>query len=247
MLTRKQLQHMQTLRGLPIEEILQRTGIPNQSLMALISGSDKDAKDPSKLMSQVTLERVLALLGVDRHLSGLRASMVNEWRVTDKTAKGFPTWKESFIAVRKELMSGNIHLAEIKKKTGLFGSREKLLLVFDEGTDVRIVITGANRKMISFLEIAFDTTAQRTEVQSPTDFELTKKLIQNGVYRSSQFNIIMGGKSARYNWSDVQSAAKEFNFHTDDLINMMVDRVKQEDVLVQPQADIVPFQRSAQG
>lgn len=227
MLTRKQLRLVLQLRGLSLEQIMQRTGIPNQSLMALIYGADNGGKDPSKLISAATYEKVLALLGLSPEFNGLRKNSVIEWRYQSKKTRGQEhSWREAAQLLRKHLMSDSLVLAEVTAKGGFLAGRKHLIFIYDPENEIRIVVSGIDKSGRAFMEEAFGTSIERTEVVTLEEFNFMATLIGNDVLRLSQFNVVMTGKALKYDWKDVQAAAKEFNFTTEDIINLIVDAVR---------------------
>lgn len=226
MLSRKQLHLIQIVRGLSVAEIIQRTGIPAQSLMAFIGGSDAEGKDPSKLMSQTTYERVLALLGINQRFSGFRQNAVIEWRYSKAGAKGSPSWTDAMKRLRKELFSGDVELVEVKKKkSGIFPKDECMLFLRDNQEGIHLVITRADKQVRKLVQDTFGVEVIKSQTLTAQDFAITSELVSNSVYRVTQFNIIVGGKAVKYTWDEVMAAAKEFNFTTDDLIQLIVEKV----------------------
>jgi hypothetical protein len=229
-LTRKQLRMIQIARGLSMDAIVQKSGIPMQSLVALIGGSEKEGKDPKKLISQATYEKVLSIVGIGQDFEGLRTGVVIEWtHGAQRSGRGETSWVEAIKTLRKELFSEEIELAEIRKTTPFYRKGESLLLLHDAISGVRIVFSDCSASSRRFLESTFDARVKNLDVQTAVEFGFTKELIRNGVYRCTQFNIALGGNTIKYNWADVQAAAREFNFHTDDLINMMVETVQRSE------------------
>lgn len=224
MLTRKQFQLIRVASGLSFDEIVQKTGIPATSLMVLFGATEKEAKDPNKLIAQSTFEKVMSVLGVNTEMDALRAGVVVVWQYPLK-AKLQGTWESAVAELRKSIFSDNIEIAEITGKGSLFSRKSKMLLLRDVETDVRIVITDTTKKLLGSVEGIFGVSSRSTETQNKMDFEFTTQIIKNGVYRLNQFDAVLGGKSFKYSWTDVQAAAKEFNFNPDDLINLMVDKI----------------------
>lgn len=240
MLTRKQLRCAQLVRGLTFDEIVQRTGIPPQSLMALIREGDKDPKDPKKLISQDTFEKVLALLGVDRAFNGLRAGIVLGWRAHKGQRGQDLSWKEAVVELRKAFFSNDVRMVQFSAKRGLFG-RQYMLFVSDVAADLRVIVTGADKALCDQLKKVFGAEFERIEQLRPEEFAFQSKLVEHGVYRTVQFDALVGGKMARYGWEDVQAAAKEFDFTTDNLVDLMLVAVTQRNVAV---AADVPAEQS---
>lgn len=227
MLTRKQFRQIQRVRGLSAAEIINRTGIPPQSLMALMEGSDKDAKDPQKMISTGTFQRLVDLLGIQAEFEGLRCRSVIEWPFDNRTRKGELSWKSSFSALAAELLSDDIELAEVRKANkGWFDRTTSLIYIRDVQNDVRIVVSNVTKAARQFIESALALKIDRIEEQQKIDFIITGKLIQNDVYRTRQFDIVVEGRHVRYTWGDVQAAAKEFNFEPEMLIDMMLEKKK---------------------
>ena len=100
-----------------------------------------------------------------------------------------------------------------------------MIFLHDLDTDVKLAITHADMRTARFIKSLFGVENARAITMDVTEFDFTLRLIENGVYRSNQFYIILGGRRVRYTWGEVQAAAKEFNFTTDELIDLMVVKV----------------------
>ncbi|MEX3629068.1 MAG: hypothetical protein VB138_05790 [Burkholderia sp.] len=74
-LTRRQLASIQIARGIPADEIQLRTGMPRASYEVLfnLESGDQD-KEFTKMISKTSFDRLIALLGIDVDVCGLRAS-----------------------------------------------------------------------------------------------------------------------------------------------------------------------------
>lgn len=247
MLTKKQFQLVQVARGLPFDELVQRIGIPASSLMSLFGANEKDAKDPNKLISQSTFERLMALLGVNLSMDGLHSSAVILWQCPAKAAQR-KAWMAAVAELRKGLFSDDIELALLSEKRGMFRRTEKMVFLRDVARNVRIVLTGLSGRDLDAVAETFNDDYRRTELISPADFSFTKTLIGNNVYRATQFDAILGGKAFKYTWTDVQAAAKEFNFNPDNLIDLMVGKMQAsqvEDVGLGAPEGVIPIRRFA--
>jgi len=231
MISRKQIRHIQEARGLTPEQIVQKTGIPMQSLMALIFGSETDGKDPNKLMSAATLEKILALLGVSHTFNGLRKNAIIEWRYANLSRKQQASWKDAVLQLRRDFFSDQIHMSEMSAKAGLLKSREHLVFIYDEVSDLRIVVSGVDKSMRTTLETIFKTSISRSDTVTIGEMNFQRRLIENGVYRVKQFDVVMNGLSLKYDWEDVKAAAKEFNYSQEELIDLMVAALRaREDI-----------------
>ena len=225
MLTKKQFQLIQVARGLAFDEVVQRTGIPASSLMSLFAVTEKGAKDPNKLISQSTYEKLMELLGVNLSMDGLRKGVVLLWQYPQK-AKGRQLWLEAVTELKKSLFIGVQELTVVMEKKGLLQRKERMIFVHDVETGVRIVLTGIEKNSLRELEQIFNCEIKLADALAPVDFQFTKSLIANGVYRATQFDAVLGGKAFKYSWVDVQAAAKEFNFNPDNLIDLMVNALQ---------------------
>jgi hypothetical protein len=225
MFTKKQFQLIQVARGLAFDEVVQRTGIPASSLMSLFAVTEKGAKDPNKLISQSTYERLMELLGVNVGMDGLRKGVVLLWQCPQKT-KGQQQWIEAVAELKKNLFIGVQELTLVMEKKGFLQRKERMVFVHDVETGVRIVFSGIKKNSLRELGKIFNCEIKLADALNPVDFQFTKSLITNNVYRTTQFDTVLGGKAFRYSWIDVQAAAKEFNFNPDNLIDLMVDALQ---------------------
>lgn len=225
MLSRKQFTLVQTARGLSPEEIVARSGIPPQSFVVLMESDSRDGRDPSKLISESTFRRLAMVLSLDPGMTGLRNNSVIEWRVNTKRRA---EWQEAVEQLRTDLFSSSIEMTVVNLAGGgLFRKKESIVLIYDHETQVKLAVTKANPKVARFLKTAFGIEKPRMISMEEKEFIFTAKLIEHGVYRSNQFFIVLGGRAVRYTWADVQAAAKEFNFTTDSLIDLMVKTVSE--------------------
>ena len=228
MLSRAQFRHLQIARGLTSEQIVQRTGIFPQSLMVLLgaAGGEGEILDYTKLLSERTLSKVLNLIGIDSSGASLNKGAVIEWSCANP--RGREAWRSAVKALRPQLFSTDIALTALVCPGSMF-SKEKMTLFFydaEEGANVRIVITHADMSVLKFIENVFDISSVRIEkASSVKDFNLTQDLIANGVYRATQFNLVVTGRKARYSWEHVQAAAHEFNFSPEQVVDLIVDAV----------------------
>jgi hypothetical protein len=228
MLTRKNFRFVQVVRGLSIEEIIHKTGISAQAFMAMLDERSA-GKDPSKLISGGTFQRLSEVMGLRADMSGMRLRVVNEWRFTPKKRK---QWFEAVTGLSAPTTQGNsffgenIELAVIARESSFLGRKGSIVLLHDIDRQVRIAITQVDAKAIRMLSTHFGAKNVRQTMLAPRDFEFTCRLLENGVYRPSQFDNCMGDKSGRYSWDDVLVASKEFGFKPEELINMMVDMVR---------------------
>lgn len=227
-LSKKMVKQAQIARGLSLPELITKVGIPTESFDAIFS-NDKDA---SKMISQATFDRLAATLGLSAQMQGLREGCVNVWRA-QKSRATRAIWREAIAVLRKQLFSADIELAVIRRKGGLFGKKRYLVLIHDVEHAVRFAVTDADRATVTYLRGLFQTEAVRQLDYSALDFDMTLDLIENGVYRVSQFAIVLGGKSARYSWADVQASAKEFGFTTDAVLDLMCDAVQRRSAPVE--------------
>lgn len=230
MLSRKQFAAVQIARGLTTEEIIARCGIPAQSFMVLME-EQPTGRDAAKLISHTTFIRLADVLGLEPNMAFLRTGGVVEWRVPAKNEKG--AWRNAVAQLREELFSDgeSIEIAVVSRVRGWF-SRGGQSMVFvhspapQPGRDIKLAVTGADPKTVQFLLELFGPGCVRKVTLDSGEFDITGKLISNGVYRATQFLIVLGGSSVKYTWADVQASAKEFNFTTDALIELMVDAVR---------------------
>lgn len=224
MLSRKQFGLVQIARGLTTDEIIAKSGIPPQSFMVLMESDGRDGRDPSKLISESTFCRLALTLGLEPGMEGLRSNSVIEWRVNPKQRE---KWQEAVRALRQDLFSEQFEMTLITRPSSLFGKKSVLVFLHDLDTDVKLAITHGDMKTARFIKGLFAIENHRTVALDAKEFDFTLKLIENGVYRSNQFHIVLGGRKVRYTWGEVQAAAKEFNFTTDELIELMVSKVHQ--------------------
>lgn len=224
MLSRKQFGLVQTARGLTTDEIITRSGIPPQSFMVLMESDGRDGRDPSKLISESTFCRLAMTLGLEPGMAGLRTNSVIEWRVNPKQRVN---WQEAVRLLRQDLFSEHFEMAVITHPSPFYSRKSVMIFLHDLDTDVKLVVTHGNMKTARFLKGLFAVESYRTVPMETKEFDFTLKLIENGVYRSNQFHIVLGGRKVRYTWGEVQAAAKEFNFTTDELIELMVSSVHQ--------------------
>ena len=251
MLSRKQFGLVQVARGLSTEETIARSGIPAQSFMVLMESDGRDGRDPSKLISQSTFTKLGQTLGLASAMDGLCRNNVIEWQVNAKQRRA---WEAVVHQLRQDLFSDEFEMTVINRSAPFYTyAKKKTSMVFlhDLNNDVKLAITEVDSRAIRFLSVIFQTKEVREVSMSAKEFDLTKKLISNGVYRVNQFHIVLGGRKVRYTWEDVQAAAKEFNFTTDELIDMMV-RQRQapqqtEEAASSPEAQSRPMLRVAAG
>lgn len=235
MLSRRQFGLIQIARGLSTEETIVRSGIPAQSFIVLMESDGKDGRDPSKLISEVTFIRLARTLGLEPGMAGLCAKSVVEWRLNQKNRR---SWDAAVHQLRKDLFSDSFEMAVVNRVAPFYSYKRMRQMVFlhDLDTNVKLVITGVDSKAIRFLKHIFAIESAKSVMMDAQEFDLTAKLIENGVYRSNQFHIVLGGRKVRYTWPDVHAAAKEFGFTTDDLIDLMVTQIRQRHQPSAPQA-----------
>ncbi|MCA8197383.1 hypothetical protein [Burkholderia vietnamiensis] len=226
-LTRRQLASIQIARGIPADEIQLRTGMPRASYEVLfnLESGDQD-KEFTKMISKTSFDRLIALLGIDVDVCGLRASGVLEWRAEGTPKKTAQRWADAAASLFKELLSERLTLAEIETrgKEGFFArfqERERMLLIYDRAHGIRIAVTKAPADLLGLIEGFTGVTCQRRITLTPGEFKDTREMIRHEVLRSVQFDHLAGVIVPTYTWKDVQAAAREFGFHTDDLVNMM--------------------------
>lgn len=226
MLTRRQFGLVQVARGLSTEETVVRSGIPAQSFMVLMESDGKDGRDPSKLISESTFIRLARTLGLEPGMSGLCTKNIVEWKVNHKNRR---SWEAAVHQLRRDLFSDSFEMAIITRTVPFYTLPKKARMIFlhDLETDVKLAITGVDDRDIRFVQTIFAIESARAVTLDAHEFTLTAKLIENGVYRPNQFHIVLGGRKVRYIWADVQAAAKEFGFTTDDLIDLMISQVRQ--------------------
>lgn len=239
MLSRKQFSSVQIARGMTTEEIIAKSGIPPQSFMVLMDSDGKDGRDPAKLISESTFRRLALVLGLEPGMSGLRTSGVIEWRVNQKQRS---TWQAAVTQLRNELFGDRVEMTVINNAHKWYSPRRDSMVFIhslgdDQENDIKLAVTGADAKIVRFLTGLFGVEAPRKVEMDTKEFLFTAKLIENGVYRANQFFIVLGGRAVRYTWADVQAAAKEFNFTTDALIELMVATLK---VRAEPSAETPP-------
>jgi hypothetical protein len=226
-LTRRQLANIQIARGIPADEIQQRTGMPRASYDVLFGQSQGESdKEVTKMLSKTSFERLIALLGIEPDFCGLRQSGVLEWRADGTPKKTEARWVDATAAIVKELLSERLLIASVeqRRKDGVFGrwaDTERMLLIFDRPRGIRIAITRAPADLLAKLEGLTGVTCQRQVKLSSTEFRDTREMIRHEVLRSVQFDHLTGLIMPTYSWKDVQAAAREFSFSTDDLVNMM--------------------------
>lgn len=237
-LSREQFQQVQIARGLTTDEIIAKSGIPAQSFMVLMESDGRDGRDPSMLISNSTFSRLAQILGLEPDMSGLRSNCVIEWRTNPKTRA---QWEESVSVLRKDLFSANdIEIAVLVRPAPLLKKKSMIIFLHDLQSGVKVAVTNADKHTVRFVQSTFGCTANKVQEMEPKEFDLTCRLIENNVYRSNQFLIVLGGRKVKYSWVDVQAAAKEFNYTTDQLIELMVSRIyqEQEKPPVQEETDI---------
>lgn len=226
-LSRRQLANIQVLRGIPAEEIQLRTGMPRASYEVLFSApqSDQD-KEVTKMLSKTSFDRLIALLGIEPDFCGLRPSGVLEWRADGNAKKTTQRWAEAASALVKEQLSERLTIAEVVQRSSgrwmsRFAVQERMLLIFDRTRGIRIAVTRAPADLLGKFEALTGVTCQRKVTLNPAEFRDTREMIRHEVLRSVQFDHLTGVVAPTYNWKDVQAAAREFGFSTDDLVNMM--------------------------
>lgn len=230
MLTKKLFQQVLSARGLTAEQIVQRTGIPAESLDVLIGREEQEGRDPGKLISQATFEKVLALLGIASDNSGLRAAGVLVWAYNAKAPKRQRAqWCEAVSNVREALMSDDIAIAELTTKNGFFAKKQYLMLVHDVQNNVFIGVVGLDKDARASLLRITGASVERSEALSEKEFVLHRKLMENGVYRRNYFTEMMVGRARTYGWTDVQAAAKEFHFSPEAIIDLMLAEVRRKE------------------
>ncbi|WP_454727990.1 MULTISPECIES: hypothetical protein [Cupriavidus] len=223
-LSRQQLKDVAQLRGLSMETLVARTGVPMASLIAMMSGGEND-KDPSKLLSQETYERILDLIGVSADNTALASKQVRLWT---HPAKNPAEWRGSFGSVKKSLFPENsVVLAEVVTRKRLFARARRLVLMHDSRDDVQvdIVIAGVTDSFSQELQSHFQTQYAHKVQLSDKDFDMFLSLVDNNACSHAQFRGMLGGGTLRYSWTDVQAAAQQFNLQPDDLIAMISERV----------------------
>lgn len=225
-LSRQQLSNLQIARGIPASEIQQRTGMPRASYEAMFNSDTAEEKELAKLVSRTTFERLTALLGISSDFKGLRSSGVLEWRAEGTDKKTATRWTEAVAALLKERFTDKLMLTQISvRSTGgafaFFRKQEQMVLIYDRVLGLRIAITRAPADLLGQIEKMAGITCQRRKELSQREFNDTREMIRHEVLRSVQFDSMTGIVAPTYTWLDVQAAAREFGFHTDDLVNMM--------------------------
>lgn len=226
-LSRQQLSNLQIARGIPASEIQQRTGMPRASYEAMFNSDAAEEKELAKLVSRTTFERLTALLGISGDFTGLRSSGVLEWRAEGTDKKTASRWTEAVAALLKERFTDKLMLTQISvRSTGgafarFFRKQEQMVLIYDRVLGLRIAITRAPADLLGQIEKMAGITCQRRKELSQREFNDTREMIRHEVLRSVQFDSMTGIVAPTYTWLDVQAAAREFGFHTDDLVNMM--------------------------
>jgi hypothetical protein len=226
-LSRRQLANIQITRGVPADEIQQRTGMPRASYDALFNPSAAEQeKEVTKLISKTTFDRLIGQLGIESDFCGLRPSGVLEWRANGTPRRTAPQWTEAAAALIKELLSDKLTLAEIvqrgkKRFLSRLSESDRMLLIYDRQRGIRIAVTRAPGDLLMQLEKMTGITCQRRVTLGQQEFKNTREMIRHEVLRSVQFDSLTGVIVPTYTWTDVQAAAREFGFHTDDLVNMM--------------------------
>lgn len=227
MLTKSQFRQLQIASGLSSIQIFKRTGILPQSLMVLLNMGDSEGLDPAKMVSEGTLRRVLNLIGIDNEVPQLKKNSVIEWSCADD--KNTAKWKVAVKSLHDKLSMTNAVLGVVTCPHSLFGKRKMTLFLYvttSEG-EARIAITQADKGIKKFIEELFNVVPVRVEqARSASDFKLTEDLIANGVYRVTQFNLVISGKKGKYSWDHVLAAAQEFNYGAEDVINLIVDHAE---------------------
>jgi len=222
MLNRKQIGQALVLSGLTTKEILIKSGIPSESYQAIFD--PKEGKDPGKLTSEVTYNKLAAVIGLQPGMRDYRRDAIIDLKIPKKR-KARDEWFNVFTAVRAERLSSQLDMAIIRAKRGIFRRDEYQLLLFDTQINLRFVVTRMQKKdLADFQKICLPTNVRPVKL-SYNEFNTIQQLVDNGVYRLSQFNILIGGRASSYTWAEVQAAAKEFGRTTDDLINLISDHV----------------------
>lgn len=221
-LSRQQLRDVSLARGVSMDDLVARTGVPMASLMAMMAGDGE--KEARLLLSQETYGRILHLLGVSADGSGLAAKQVRLWVCPEKN---FAAWQAAFTSIKKTLLSDNasIVLAEIVAGGTLFARKRRIVLLHDELSQASIVIAGVPDKFSAELQKIFGTPYAHSTKMSPSDYSRFLKLVDNNACSHAQFIGMLGGGTLRYSWADVKAAAQQFNLQPDDLILMISDRV----------------------
>lgn len=220
-LTKKQFNLVRIARGLGTDAILTKTGIPPQSLLTLMQ--DENGRDPGKLISEATYHRLATLLCLKPDLSGLRTEAVVEWRVNQSDRKN---WLAAAEILRRELFGDQIDMVVmIEQQKKLFKKRNSIVLILDQQKDIKLAITNVTENLIGVLQKIFNIEKARQISFSKNDLDFNGKLIENGVFRVNQFLNLIGGRTVKYTWDDVQAAAKEFGLTTDNLIDLIAQQV----------------------
>lgn len=220
-LSRSQLRDLARARGLTLEALVKRSGIPMASLSAMLGETaDDKAKDASLLVGQETYEKILSLIGINNEFTGLLPNAVREWAVP---TKNLDRWKEAVSSLRKDLLSDALLLVELHTKGSLFQSSKRMVLIHDAASGVQLAVTRADKAAVRFLETVCGAKCARRIAITRENFDLYRSLIENSACRSSQFIAMLGGGKLKYSWSDVMAAAQQFDFQTDDLVAMIAD------------------------
>ncbi len=249
-LSRRQLRNVQTARGLPAAEVKHRTGMPSASYDAVfgVGAESEEGKEPNKMVSQVTFERLIALLGIDAGFDTLRSVGVLEWRSAGTGGATPSPWQEAVVALVTELFSDDLLMVEISTEVGRSGwykraaGSERMVLLHDRQNGFRIAITEASHDLAALLESAIGVACEKRYSIPANEFKEAREMIRHEVFRSVQFDALSGALAAKYSWRDVQAAAREFGFLPDDLIEMMHNRA-QERAAGQPVEQNAPAPR----
>jgi PHD/YefM family antitoxin component YafN of YafNO toxin-antitoxin module len=223
MLSRKILKSLQIASGLSPEAVVQRTGIPYESLTALLA---ENGKDPQSLIGEATYQRVLATLGISPEFNGLRQHMVVPWRCGPSDRKGNSQWLEAIALLRPEMLSKQLTVVEVLGQKRFFGRQAAIMLVHDAEFDLRLAVVGASVAARRQLVAILGSGSARSVAVSNAEFSSMTEQIDRAVFGSVRFDDLMGGQLRKYDWADVKASAQEFNFQTDDIIALILEEVK---------------------
>ncbi|TKC90126.1 hypothetical protein FAZ69_08220 [Trinickia terrae] len=219
--------------------------MPRASYEVLFSASHTDQdKEVTKMLSKTSFDRLIALLGIEADFCGLRPSGVLEWRAEGTPKKVTQCWADAASGLIKELLSEHLTIAEVVLRgsdrwISRFVDQERMLLVFDRARGIRIAVTRAPADLLGKFEALTGVTCQRKVTLNPAEFRDNREMIHHEVLRSVQFDHLTGVVAPTYNWKDVQAAAREFGFSTDDLVNMMHEHAERRSSRQEvPDADV---------
>lgn len=219
--TRASFLATQILNGLDARDIEARTGIAPSTLAVFTS--QESTKSADMLMSPTSFGQLSRCLGISFDASkgpNLTSERILHW-VYDERFKG--QWMRSLESIRK-VFSNKVQIAVLRKPSSILdrlfrrGRCTTMIWVSDAEFKTKVVISNVPHRLTSKAVDIFAPTAERTVELRADEFDLRLSLIKHGALRLSEFASIIGDRAAVYTWRDVQNAARENDFSSDDVL-----------------------------